>query len=224
MTRPHPMVTALNRDWSALHDASAPMIRTWAAVHPALAGCTVLDDVLAAIRRSPDEVLALLLALGVSGADLAHRIVLQAMLGKAVLLARADPRHDVGDYLTELWLLIRSYPLSRRPRRIAANLALDCRKRLAARTGALPLDPDDLAAVAEPEPLEEPTAARVLAEAERLGLIDRSAIRTLRAVYCEGKPSRQTAAELGTSPDLVRWRCSRALRRLAQHADQLSCA
>ena len=60
--------------------------------------------------------------------SLAGRVVLQTMLGKVVRLAQAHPDVAVDDFVSALWCRIRTYPLTRRPRRIAANLALDTRK------------------------------------------------------------------------------------------------
>lgn len=199
-------------------------VRSWADTHAELSGCAQLDDVLTAITRAPDDVLGRLLALGASGDPLAHRVVLQTMLGKVVLLAASDQLAGVDDHLAELWLGIAAYPLEARPHRIAANLAWDVRKRVRARRFPAPVDPDRLVGVAAPTEPEEPGAAQVLAEAERLGLIDRSTHATLRAVYAEGRTSARAADVLGTSPEVVRWRCSRALRRLAGHAQALTLA
>jgi len=46
--------------------------------------------------------------------------------------------------------------------------------------------------------------------------------RSLWTVYVAGLTSAQAAEALGTTPELVRWRCSRALRRLAVHAELLA--
>jgi hypothetical protein len=60
--------------------------------------------------------------------------VLQAMLGKAVRVAGTMPRRDAirGDReeapawaIAALWQAIATYPVARRPARVAANLALD---------------------------------------------------------------------------------------------------
>ena len=221
MVSTHPSIRSLNREWRSLIESSGAALRTWACLHPALASCADLDEVLAAIRMEPDALLAGLLARGATGDALAHRVVLQTMLGSVVRLAAADPRHGVDDYLAELWLGIVTYPLVRRPRSIAANLALDARKRVWARERALPVDPVTLALVPAPAPEPEPSVPGVLAEAERLGLIDARTRLTLRVVYGEGLRSAQAAGVLATTPEVVRWRCSRALRRLAAHAEAL---
>jgi DNA-directed RNA polymerase specialized sigma24 family protein len=41
-------------------------------------------------------------------------------------------------------------------------------------------------------------------------------------VYVAGLTSAQAASLLGSTPELVRWRCSRALRKLAAHAELLA--
>lgn len=222
MSHPHRSLRALNDEWSSLRSTTREHVAAWSAAHAELRGCRDLDDLLAAIAADPDAVLRRLLALGATGDGLAHRVVLQTMLGKMVRMAASDPRHGFDDHLAELWLGIAAYPLANRPCRIAANLAWDVRKRLAGRPSATPVDPDRLTSIAAPPPDDEPSAERVLAEAERLGLIDRLTCATLRVVYAEGRSSARAAEVLGTSPEMVRWRCSRGLRRLSGHSRALS--
>ena len=40
-------------------------------------------------------------------------------------MAQRDPRAGIDDYIARLWCVINSYPLSRRPVWIAANLSMD---------------------------------------------------------------------------------------------------
>lgn len=207
------LVTTLNREWAALAGAS---VRHWAQAEPALAGVARLGDVLAAIRQAPDPVLAALLRRGAAGDQLARRAVLQTMLGKLVRLCAGRPE-ALGDAVSELWLAIADYPLGRRPRWIAANLAFAVQRRLSRPSADRPTaDLDPPAVVAERE------AGATLAEARELGLIDEGTHRTLWVVYVAGLSSAQAAGVLGTSAESVRWRCSRALRRLAQHAELLA--
>lgn len=224
MSHPHRSLRALNDEWTGLCSTTREHVAAWSLAHAEFRDCHDLDDLLVAIAADPDAVLGRLLALGAAGDGLAHRVVLQTMLGKMVRLAASDRRHGVDDHLAELWLGIAAYPLANRPCRIAANLAWDVRKRLAARPSAMPVDPDRLTSIATPDRLDEPSAERVLAEAERLGLIDRLTCVTLRVVYAEGRSSASAADVLGTSPEMVRWRCSRGLRRLSRHSRALSLA
>ncbi|MCW5951072.1 MAG: hypothetical protein KIT69_02275, partial [Propionibacteriaceae bacterium] len=178
-----------------------------------------LAGVLASVRAAPDAVLAALLRCGDATA---HRVVLQTMLGRAVLDAARDPLHDLGDYVAELWLGIATYPLSRRPSRIAANLALDTRKRVRGRRLVRPVDPVRLAnSVQRADDADPSLAGLVLAEAHRAALITADTERALRLVYTEGLGTGQAAAVLGVAPAALRQRCARAVRRLAAHAREL---
>lgn len=206
-------LAALNQEWREL--AGRPTTE-WAD-EPALAAAGCLGDVLGLIRADPDTVLAALLRRGGRGDRLAHRVVLQTMLGKAVRLCAGRP-DDLGDAIAELWLAIAEYPLQRRPRAIAANLAWTVRHRLItpapAHRPVEGLDP-----VAEPP---EPDATSMLREAHALGLIDEVAHRVLWTVYVAGLSSAEAAARLDTTPEIIRWRCSRTLRHLAGHAELLA--
>lgn len=202
-----PALNALNSEWQALLPGSAGQLAEWTATEPALAGADDLGGVLVLIRENADDVLSALLRLGSAGQLLAHRVVLQTMLGMVVRLCATRPAL-LPEAISELWLAIVDYPLERRPRAIAANLAWTVRRAL--HTVAPPVPPP-----AEPD---GPDAASVLADARRLGLIDEVTHRTLWTVYVAGLTSQQAAAVLGTTAGAVRWRCSHALRRLAGRA------
>ncbi|MFW6600069.1 RNA polymerase sigma factor [Propionibacteriaceae bacterium Y2011] len=222
-----PFAAKLDAEWQALEGDAAAVVERWGRRHPVVAGCRSLSDVLGVIRLRPDAALGALLTLDREGCRLAGRVVVQTMLPKMVAMARRDPDHDVADYVAWLWLRIRSYPLARRPRRIAANLALDTLK----------------AATAERCRVEEPlrqigdlcsyvrlraemdhnaelaglTADRVIRAAAALGLIDEPTGAVLRSVYAEGLSGKEAAARHHTSVDTIRWRCSTTVRRLAAH-------
>lgn len=214
MRSTHPTLQRLNAEWNELMDE--PLPRSWRA-EPALCSASTLAGVLSLVRPDPDAVLGALLR---SGDDLARRVVLQAMLGRAVLDAARDPSHDLDDYVAELWLCVATYPLGRRPTRIAANLALDARKRVRGRAPVRPIDParfTTLSAASVPEP----GAGLFLARARRTAVIDATSEYALRLVYAEGLDMRGAAALLGLTPAALRQRCHRALRRLATHAADL---
>ena len=197
----HPTVRRLNAEWQELAGTAVPS--SWRA-EPALAGASDLAGILASVRGDPDAVLGALLRLG----GTAHRV----MLGCMVLAAGRDRRHDLDDYLAELWLGIAAYPLARRPTRIAANLALDVRKRV--RRASVP--PVDVARLVLVTPAQAGAgAALLLARARRIAVIDAEAERALRLVYGEGLDTRHAASVLGVTPAALRQRCHRALRRLA---------
>lgn len=205
-----PVIEALNSEWDRLSrtDASA-----WGEFEPALASLDQLGGVLERIRQHPDPTLAALIRLGRAGDQLAWRAVLQATLGMVVRLCVTSPQL-LEAALSELWLLIAEYPLERRPRAIAANLRWELRRRIACTCS--PLAPSPLPSPAEPD------AAATLSQARHLGLIDQATHRTLWEVYVAGNTSAEAAKRLGTTAAAVRWRCSAALRRLAQHAELLA--
>ena len=178
---------------------------------------------------------AALVALVLDGDILAGRVVLQTMLGKVVRLAQAHPGVAVDDFVSALWCRIRSYPLTRRPRRIAANLAWDTRKDvlggwptrrlevsagswsestwehvLHRRTDSELLDHNGFAACRD--------AGRVIATARVIGVIDQATAALLHTVYIDGASGQYAALRHHTTPAMVRYRCSWALRRMARSA------
>ena len=205
-------LTDLNAEWSGLVRTSDATVAAWARRFSALDPASDLAGLLDVIRARPDAAMAALLAIGRDGDPLAWRVVLQAMLGTVVLACRRRPdRFD--EAVSELWLAIAEYPLERRPRSIAANLTWTLRRRLAEQPPA---------PVALPSVPRDASAEATLTAARRLRLIDAETHRTLWLVYVAGLTSARAAEELGTTPELVRYRCSRSLRRLARHADLLS--
>ncbi|GAB3708455.1 RNA polymerase sigma factor [Mariniluteicoccus flavus] len=216
-------VTALNREWSQLDLAAHATVARWALAHRALAGCRSLDDVLEAIRRDPDAALGALLAEDRQGGAYAGRVVLQAMLGKVVAMASRDAGATAEEYAAQLWLVIRAYPLERRPERIAANLALDTLKAVKAERDprTVAVEAVDDAPAVEPADHDDLRARRVLRAAEELGLIDADTHAVLASVYAEGLSGIAAAERHRTSAQAIRKRCSVSVRRLAAHRLEL---
>ncbi len=233
--RPDRIVGDLNTEWDLL--TGTEEVAGWARRHPALRGCVDLPDVLAAVRADPDAVLGALLGESAAGSTLAGRTVLQAMLGKIVLMARHDPVVGTSAYVAAMWERIRTYPLERRPRHIAGNLALDARK-LARREvvgdrRVTPWPPgpafaelvDSARRRSEVDHGRETsmlTAGDVIRAALELELIDPGAGELLGSVYAQGLSSREVSRRLVTSPQAVRQRCRSAVRRLSDHARDLA--
>lgn len=233
--RPDRIVADLNDEWAGLDDGGE--VAGWGSRHAALRGCADLRDVLIAVPDDPDGVLGALLEESAAGSPLAGRTVLQAMLGKVVLMAQGDPLVGTSAYVAAMWERIRTYPLDRRPRHIAANLALDTRK-LARRDAdrehrVTPWPPG--AAFADLVDRERArgettsdrdsamlTAGDVIRAALELELIDRTAGELLGAVYADGLSGREVSRRLATTPQAVRQRCRSAVRRLADHAPELA--
>lgn len=224
------VVGGLNTEWEDLVDLTRGCLPCWAG-HPALLGCRDLDDVLLAIRGAPDAVLLALLDAARAGDELAPRVVLQAMLPKMVLMARRDRSAGVEDYVAQLWCVVRAYPVDRRRARVAANLALDTLKHVSRERRAGPSLLADVAAEAEIEAVVaygsgalRSEAARLLASAQELALVDPQTGAILRTVYLDGLSSREAADRHGGTAEMVRYRCSRAVRHLARHATELAAA
>ena len=126
--RPYSIVEALNRDWDELVHRHRGSLPGWSRRHEALVGYESLDLLLAAAQGHPDAIFGALLTEVSNGDQLAARVVLQAMLGRIVRMARRDPHAGVDDYIAALWCRIETYPLASRPYRIAANLSMDTLK------------------------------------------------------------------------------------------------
>lgn len=220
---------ALNQEWAGLSGRTCP--GHWPT--PPGVSTASLGELLAAIRGPAADALLLGLVSRARARDaLAGRVVLQAMLGKLCRMARSDRRHDLDDYLAHFWLVLNTYPVERRPARVAANLALDTRKAVhAASVAERPMDPRAVEALADvrssmlrPAPGDLPTGEQAIGRAVELGLIDRPTARLLRSVYVEGMPSRLAAIRHVSTPESIRWRCSVTLRRLAAASDRLLAA
>lgn len=243
----------LNAEWRALCDtpATAAAVAGWSHDRPALAGLHTLSGVLRQAKRAKladrDAVLLALLELNRDGDQLAGRVVLQAMLPKAVRLTRSVVRRPdvLGDQeeaharaVAALWQAIATYPLAARPGRVAANLALDTLAVVQrGRTGscAAPTFPEqsfaDLLVLGDvaaddvgPHDLAGPADAdllALLAWSVRTAVLELHEARMLARVYAlDGGPAdvQAVAVELGISWPALRQRCSRLARRLGRAA------
>jgi hypothetical protein len=245
----------LNREWTELVTAPASWAAPgrWASTCPALIGVRTLDEVLALIAGADaptrDAVLLALVGRAQAGDALAGRTVLQTMLGKAVRVAgtvagRDDVRGDREEALARavaaLWQAIATYPVARRPARVAANLALDT-VAIAQRghTGSshfrrswreVPVP--DVATVRHAGPnsgldeLSGPADAELLtllAWAVRRAVVDLDEAQLLLRVYGvdeHGRPAdaRAVAEQAGLSWPALRQRCRRLARRIGAAA------
>lgn len=141
----------LVRDWVRLAQLpdSSHQLRKWAKTEPALRGIGSLEELLDRIdagnAEQTDALLLALIRLAQAGRALAGRAVLQAMLPKLKAMAwrttgsssddwELQDRRQVG--VAEFWEVLSTYPVDRRPRKVAANLALDTLRRLTAATRA----------------------------------------------------------------------------------------
>jgi hypothetical protein len=234
------LLESLDREWCELVRCHRTAVVRWGQ-HELLAPCRSLDDVLSLAKLNPDAILGALLTEVSAGDQLAGRVVLQAMLGRMARMAQRDPRSSLDDYLARLCCVINSYPLGRRPVRIAANLSLDTLK--AVSQDRRWLQRGDVLLLPSLEPLEQllkPTALdgspcdsvtpvdvevrQVLDASGSLQLIEDFDVTLLRCVYADGMTGSQAARRLRISPSSVRVRCSKAVRRLSAHAVELTDA
>lgn len=209
------LLNELNSEWSELQDGWISVLRVTA------------REAFEAIRARPDLTLLRLIEAGNGGDNLARRVIVQTLLGKLVLMAAKDPRAELGDYVAQLCVRIAGYPTLRRRRSVAANLVLDTLKAVKAEQRSerwqRPVEDAVLESLAKP-PAVQLSALDVLRQASDLGLVDEHTRRVLAAVYLEGLNSSAAAQRFGTTPEAVRWRCSKALRHLATHAHELAAA
>lgn len=235
-------VGALVREFEWLADRSARQVTAWAGQHPALAGCTDLAAVLAAVRLEPDPVLHALLTEVRAGCGVAARVVLQAMLPKLLLMSRSDRGAFAMDYVAQLWLRIHTYPLARRPERIAANLALDTLKAVQAERGQAVVlvderrlegaatTPDRGSVVHAPFPVLRSdngrpagdVARELLRTAVERRLVDPHTHAVLASVFADGLSEQEVARRYQVTPLTIRRRCNKGITALAEHAHELA--
>jgi hypothetical protein len=232
------LVRRMEAEWQALvasRIATASLTR-WALSYPALAGYADLAAVRAATedrtdKARSDAILAALVRLAArDGGDdaTATRVLLQLLLSGAVRLVQritavtGDPVEAEADVLAELTALIRTYPWRRRPRRIAANLLLDCQQHLsrAARrgrgdvpVGLTPIeDGPDLSAGQEAD--ERVEVIDLFLWAQRHGVLTAEEALLLAAHRVDEIPVRQLTTRLGRSATGLFVLRSNAERRL----------
>jgi hypothetical protein len=223
------LVEVLDREWRELVRCHRTTVRRWADRHEALAWCRSLDDVLSRARLSSDPVLGALLTELSSGNQLAARVVLQALIGRMVRMAQRDPRSSVEHYLAALWCVINNYPLSRRPVRIAANLSLETLKAVTLWPSSESLDellqPAGIDGCSyDSLPPVDLEVRRALEAGSLLSVIDDSEAALLHSIYADGLSGDRAARRFHISEGAIRVRCSKAVRRLADHALELADA
>ena len=129
----------LNRDWSQTVRSrkTAHSLAEWSKQEPALIEFKSLDEIVERAhgpdRSRRDEVLAALLKIGMTD-KLALRIVLHVLMPGLItqtnrFLPGPHSEDEVAATLVDVaWRRICNYPLDRRPRNIAGNIALDTRQ------------------------------------------------------------------------------------------------
>jgi hypothetical protein len=237
------LISALAAEWPitiATTHARA-QVRAWAGTEDALADHHHAGDILDAIdsgnNDEKDTILLALLRLAQAGDALAARTVLQAMLPKLRRLAGyVDLDHgtlgDRGAVVTEAFLtVLHTYPVARRTRAVAGNLALDTLHTITdyRRNDPVvtqPTTPHRMEDLLDNERvLDKRTAATLNTEQElwnvltwalEKSIINRTDLDLLVAVFLPPEPGTQAAVaeRMGLSPAAVRQRCSRATRAI----------
>lgn len=230
------IVPALNREWVELDRQQGEIVAGWAVHHPVFANCRGLSEILDVVRADPDGGLYALLSEVATGDERAGRVVLQSMIGRLVQMARRDAQAGVDDYLAAMWCEIRTYPIARRPVRIAANLALDTLKavrrehRWVVRGEVTTWPPGEFldeifhsagAVCSGAGRTDDLDARNVLAAARHLNVIDAPVHELLASVYLDGLSGVEAARRHRSTAGSVRVRCSRAVGRLARAAPDL---
>lgn len=198
------VVAALNHEWRSLCDDPAP----WSP-----AGLT-LGEVLDAIPDDPDRQLLALVLRCQGGCTLAGRIVVQALLGRLVLMAGRDTRVSCDDLVAAVWVRMATYPVARRRRAVASNLTLDARKDVLRERRILRPVPD-------PQPRDDLSATAMLRAAMSLRLVTDETADVLASVYADGLTSRDAGVRHGLSAQAVRWRCSHGVRMMRERRAEL---
>lgn len=237
-----PLYRQLIQEWISLNatNTSSATIRRWGRLEADLAGYdrpyAIVDAVDSASPVTQDRMLLSLIRLTQSGHQLAGRIALQLMLPKLGKMAlriagtdsdnawSEDRRHIV---VAEFWDVLATYPVDRRPSKVAANLALDTLYRATAgsRTQAsdIPVDPTGTVLRILDEQAREDVESHVIRDAclssetdlpgllnwaVANGTITQADSELMITVYL------RTPSRAGRFPDAVRQRCSRARRQL----------
>ncbi|MGD7732381.1 RNA polymerase sigma factor [Propionibacteriaceae bacterium G57] len=174
-----------------------------------------------------DDTLVVLLGRVQAGDDRAGEEVLAAMAFGLASMARTSVHSSLGAFVSAAWFVVSGFNLERR-NQVLTNLLLDTLKHLT-RDRVTRWDPTVLP---HPDPAmwgpdinrhrpARDEAKQVLDQASSLRLIDAPTREVLDRVYLAGYSGRETAAQVGTSHDMVRYRCSRAIRMLREHRGEL---
>jgi hypothetical protein len=226
-------VRQLEQEWLVLRGRFPRSVyRRWCDQQPALRAFSGVNALVRFLQddttqpttreaRAKDALLCALLALA-QDEVLAGRVVLQALLpGLKQLAGRALFDACERELFWELmlahtWSRIRSYPLERRPRSVAANLLFDSLQRTLrelarerhhrSRNDSKPVENQPLSELGEPEML--------LREAVRAQAISALEARLIFVVRLERRPLADAAAQENIAYNVARVRLQRAERRL----------
>lgn len=244
----------LEAEWDQLGPSTPPELIVWRKDPGPLCAARDLEHALSIIWASPDAALTTLIGAAQAGDQLAGRVIIQAFLPRARRLVakvgKSAPQLHAEAALNAieaLWELIATYPLDRRPRRIASNIALDLLKRISndryrgrdlwSKDGAnrplLSIERPRSHASGTVEYLPEldeaatmPSIDDELAELLQLatdtGVITTGQAELLHDCYATTRSSAEIAESLGIAQTALRHRTEAARRALTTHADELA--
>ncbi len=175
-----------------------------------------------------DAVLARACVLAAQGrgglAELASQALLQALLPMLARMAGRDSHADLDDYLAEAWIRIRTVrvgPATTVPTGVGLDaLHAVCVPRRRLQRWEVPQRIPDIPAGEAPAP-EGRRALEVISAAMALGIVARSQLSVLASVYVLEMSSADAGELHRMSAEAVRARCSRAVRSMRRHADEL---
>lgn len=223
------VIEQLEREWDRLaveRRAAARLGKACAVAGNATELASLEAYVRAAGPADADRVLVALAGPASAGGRLEARVLLQLLLPGVRRLARRwwalgarDEREAAA--VAAVWGRICSYPVDRRPAKVAANILMDAEKELRKASAVKrqcweDLPPDHPAPVSEPCPGEE--LAELLREAVASGMLSASDAEIVAALRIGGVRVAEVVATRGTSERTVRRRCRAAELALARVA------
>jgi hypothetical protein len=133
----------LDQEWERMAESlyGRRAVRGWGAGEPLFDGVRSLGALVERInergRAEESDAIILVLLRHAAEDDLAARTVLQAMMpaiknltSKFSTCGAWSAEETAAVVVAAMWERIRTYPIERRPRKVAANLALDTRQRV----------------------------------------------------------------------------------------------
>ena len=223
------VIEQLEREWDRLaveRRAAARLGQACAVAGNATDLASLEAYVRAAGPADADRVLVALAGPASAGGRLEARVLLQLLLPGVRRLARRwwalgarDEREAAA--VAAVWGRICSYPVDRRPAKVAANILMDAEKELRKASAVKcqcweDLPPDHPAPVSEPCPGEE--LAELLREAVASGMLSASDAEIVAALRIGGVRVAEVVATRDTSERTVRRRCGAAELALARVA------
>ncbi|MDR0837194.1 MAG: hypothetical protein LBM94_03115 [Propionibacteriaceae bacterium] len=215
----------LNKDWYRVLCANPDVPGRWMMVGVAPGP---MDDMVGYLW-SDDVTSAKLVLLAQDKDELAGRLLLQSMARRLAWYAGRSAKYELAEFISAAWERVATYPAATRSTNVMVNLCLDCLKavsRAAAKDGReITVDqPPEPPQQPDPAGASYPRVAEIIDLAERRALVPRASIAVLRSIYDDGLSGQQAAERHGMSPEMVRYRCSSAIKKLRVHRQELLMA